>query len=163
MMHLVWLQTCSTLQCQICTFASMDVMQRYMHLFLTLLILLRFEVDSCIACCSRPAFQISYDSKNGSTEICGEGEGDCSGKSKSEVSACCNEIRIVQYNPWTFCVLGVCEGEFFQAHPDIFNTNYIIEPNLLNGRVHYTSLDGGLTLAFNDSLKQWYLQDATRR
>ena len=141
----------------------MDVMQRCTHIFLPLIILLQLEVVSCMACGSRPAFRISYDSKNGSTEICGEGEGDCGGESKSEVSACCNEIRIVQYNPWTFCVLGVCEGEFSQAHPDIFNTTYMIEPNLLNGRVHYTSLDGGLTLAYNDSLKQWYLEDTSRR
>ena len=138
-------------------------MQRCIHIFLPLIILLKFEVDSCVACCSRPAFRISYDSKNGSTDIRGEGERDCSEKSKSEVSACCNEIRIVQYNPWTFCVLGICEGEFFQAHPDIFNTTYMIEPNLLNGRVHYTSEDGGLALAFNDSLKQWYLQDTRWR
>ena len=141
----------------------MDFMLRCIHLFLPLIILLQFEVDSCEACGSRPAFRISYYSKNGSTEICEKGKGDRSGESKSEVSACCNELRIVQYNPWTFCVLGVCEGEFFQAHPDIFNTTYMIEPNLLNGKVHYTSVDGGLAIAFNDSVKQWYLQDTKRR
>ena len=67
------------------------------------------------------------------------------------ISTCCDEVNVV----------GV--GDAFQAYPDIFNTTYKIEPNLLNGRVHYTSLDRRFILAFSASRRQWYIQTTGKR
>ena len=66
------------------------------------------------------------------------------------VSKCCDEVRVVG------------QGDVLNAYPKIFTT-YKIETNLLNGRVHYTSQDGKLALAFNAAHKQWYIQDADIR
>ena len=66
------------------------------------------------------------------------------------ISECCNFITVVG------------GGDVGQIQPQIFTT-YIMEPDLLNGHVHYTSLDGRGAIAFNDVKKDWKIQAASRR
>ena len=48
------------------------------------------------------------------------------------------------------------------AHSYIFTT-YRIENNLLNGRVHYTSIDGTQAIAYNNDEGIWCIQPVGNR
>ena len=52
-------------------------------------------------------------------------------------------------------------GAAKQTHSGIFTT-YTIEPDLMNGRVHYTSLDGTKAIAFGGN-GVWYIQPVANR
>ena len=52
-------------------------------------------------------------------------------------AGCCESVRVVYDESNT---------EVFQARPEVFQT-YTIEPELLNGKVHYTSEDGTHAIA----------------
>ena len=54
------------------------------------------------------------------------------------------------------------EGDARDARPDIFKI-YLIEPDLVNGKVHYTSQDGTKAIAFESSLGEWNIQTAESR
>ena len=46
--------------------------------------------------------------------------------------------------------------------PQIF-TSYAIEPDKINGRVHYTSKDGKYALAYNEKTFLWMIQTVQHR
>ena len=48
------------------------------------------------------------------------------------------------------------------AQSHIFTT-YHIEENPLNGRVHYTSVDGEKVIAYNNELGHWFIQPVASR
>ena len=62
------------------------------------------------------------------------------------ISGCCAEVEVVGY------------GEAYL--PSIYTT-YTIEDDLLNGKVHYTSTDRAMAIAYFGS--SWLIQDATKR
>ena len=49
-----------------------------------------------------------------------------------------------------------------EAHPHIFTT-YTIEDDLLNGKVHYTSMDGTQAIAYNNDERIWCIQPVGSR
>ena len=53
-------------------------------------------------------------------------------------------------------------GAAKQNVPGIFK-NYKIEPDLVNGRLHYTSQDGKFAVAFNNVKNQWVIQPVAYR
>ena len=52
------------------------------------------------------------------------------------------------------------EGDARDARPSIFKT-YLIEPDLVNGKAHYTSADGKYAIAYTGS--GWNLQPDSDR
>ena len=65
------------------------------------------------------------------------------------IAECCESIKVIG------------GGGAKEKHPSIFTT-YTKEPNLINGYVHYTSLNGGKALTV-DTNGNWILQDASYR
>ena len=69
-------------------------------------------------------------------------------------SDCCPTVEIVQGS-------GNNTGAY-GAQSKIFTT-YRIEPNLVNGKVHYTSVDLKHAIAYNDKKGQWVIQSVKDR
>ena len=66
------------------------------------------------------------------------------------VSECCD----------TIVVQG--EGGAIEKQPGVFHT-YAVEPDLVNGYMHFTSQDGTMALTYNTDTKQWTFQTADKR
>ena len=67
---------------------------------------------------------------------------------------CCGTLQVVQKDE--------SDPAARLSQPNIF-TNYTIEADLVNGRVHYTSHDGTKAIAYHEDHGQWYIQPADRR
>ena len=78
-------------------------------------------------------------------------------------SECCGKIRVAQgytalQQKQNTALYQAQEGKLIQ----IF-TNYIIEPDKINRRNHYTSTDGKYALAYVPDQGQWYIQSVEKR
>ena len=77
------------------------------------------------------------------------------GKSRSvdpNPSGCCETVRVLYNEDNT---------DAYEARPEVFQT-FMIEPDLLNGRVHYTSEDRQQALSYCDG-GMWVLQHVSFR
>ena len=68
--------------------------------------------------------------------------------------SCCGTIQVIQKDQ------SDNAPRVFQ--PNIF-TNYTIEADLVNGRVHYTSHDGSQAITYDEDHGEWLIQTAGRR
>ena len=66
------------------------------------------------------------------------------------VPDCCTKIEVIGG--------GRAKGK----QSSIF-TDYTIEPDLVNGHPHYTSLDGSRAIAFNLDHNEWKIQPVEKR
>ena len=66
------------------------------------------------------------------------------------LSGCCSEVDVVG------------QGAVRDAQSHLYQT-YTIEPDLLNGKVHYTSKDGEEAIAYDGSRSEWNIQSASKR
>ena len=69
-----------------------------------------------------------------------------------EIGACCNEVQVLDGD----------DDKVKSVVPKIFTT-YTKEPDIINGHVHYTSVDGRKAIAFNDEDKEWKIQLVSHR
>ena len=65
-------------------------------------------------------------------------------------SGCCRKLRIS------------CTGVTWRAVSQICR-DYEIEPGAINGKAHFTSVDGALSLSYCTPNNDWYIQDAEHR
>ena len=76
------------------------------------------------------------------------------GRTRDQIKGCCNKLEVVQGQE---AITGAKD-----AQSKIFTT-YQIEENPLNGRVHYTSIDGKRAIAWNNEDKAWHIGHAESR
>ena len=68
--------------------------------------------------------------------------------------SCCGTIQVIHKD--------VSDTAARVYQPNIF-TNYTIEADLVNGRVHYTSHDGTQAITYDEDHGEWLIQTAGRR
>ena len=67
---------------------------------------------------------------------------------------CCASVEVIQRDK--------NDSDARLSQPKVF-TNFTLEPELLNGRVHYTSHDGAQAIAYHEEHGQWFIQPADRK